>query len=176
MPNQYRTRAAIDWNGPVTIQMATTGLQFTNAVQPDTLLVLENGIWKFPRSSVDAVGAIPLPLSSGTGRKIGAVRLVSFQAAWGGSANWNMNIVGNTSNTTGTPYPSGSAALYDEGTLQVANGSGAFNMSATYGFGTTGTGVPILLPGQTLYIASTAAANPLIRLTFMPLFNSPGGL
>lgn len=175
MPNEYRTLSSIPWTSPVTIQMATTGTQFSNTAQADTTLVFENGIWKFPRIA-GAAGAIVLPLSDGAGKKVGPVRLAAWVAQFGASAGWELHVAGNPNNTTDTPYPAADAALYAEGDLIVASGSGTWALSAAYGLNGASTAAPVIFPGQRLYLVTTTASNPLVRLTFAPLFNSPGGL
>lgn len=171
MPNEYRTRDQINWGAPVTIQMGMTGAaQFSNNIPPDTFLVLENGIWKYPRQAGGGgaeAGAIVLPNTTAE-RRITPVRLAAWQGNFNANATWELWVGGNPANTTDTPYPSANAALYTEPATLCANGSNAFNISANYGRQGTGASI-ILMPGQRFYIVTTAATNASVRFHFEPL-------
>ena len=171
MPNEYRTRGQINWNVPVVIQMGMTGAaQFSNVEPPDTFLVHENGIWKYPRQAgggANEAGAIVIPNTSAT-QRIGPVRLAAWQGNFNASAAWELWVRGNPANTTGTPYPSADAALYTEPATLVASGSGTSNISATYGRQGTGASV-IPMPGQRFNITTTAASGASVRFHFEPL-------
>jgi hypothetical protein len=149
----YRTRAEIDFKQPVVIQQRVAAGQFSDTVPADTNLVVEDGIWKYP--AVAAAGAIDIP---------NTVRLVAILADLGSSSTWTAFIKGNPSNTTGEPYPSGSAALYLEGTVVIGTGSATQYITQQYASGTG----PILMPGQRLYLVTTGATNPVVRVWFQP--------
>lgn len=174
MPN-YRKASEIPWSSPVTIQMGTTGTQFSNTVQADTQLVFENGIWKYPRIA-GAAGAIQLPLSDGAGKRVGPVRMAAWNIQFGASSTWTIGIFGNPANTTDDPYPAADAALYAEGDFTIGTGTATTRLSNAYGFYGATSMAAIIMPGQRFYIVTTGASNPTARLTFAPLFNSPGGL
>ncbi len=173
MPN-YRSASEIPWDGPVTIQMGTTGTQFSNTVQADTQLVFENGIWKYPRIAGNA-GAIQLPVSTGT-RRVVPVRMAAWNIQFGASAGYTIGIFGNPNNTTDDPYPAADAALYAEGDFIIGTGTATTRLSNAYGFYGDTAIAPIIMPGQRFYIITTGASNPTARFTFVPLYNSPGGL
>lgn len=170
----YRKASEIPWNEPVTIQMGTTGTQFSNAVQADTQLVFENGIWKYPRTAV-ACGAIKLPPNDGSGRTIYPVRLAAWNIQFGASSSWTIGIQGNPNNTSDEPYPAADAALYAEGDYVIGVGSTTTRLSNAYGFYGATSLAAVIMPGQTFYIISVGASNPSARLTFVPLYDFPGG-
>jgi hypothetical protein len=168
----YRTRAQINWQEPVVIQMATTGTQLSDTLQPDTNLVLENGIWKFPRIAGNT-GAVVVPPYGGT-QPTGPVRLAAWQGAFTTSTSWELWLRGNTNNTSEEPYPSGDAPLYAEPNQILASATGALNISASYGLNGSGVGAPIIMPGQGVYFVTTGATNPFVRLFFTPLMRQGG--
>lgn len=163
MPTYY-TRSNIYFSAPVVIQMGMTGAQFSNDIAPDALLVKENGMWKYPRmdgTGANKAGAIVIPNDSAT-RAQGAVRLRSWQAAFGASAGYSLYVAGNPTNVTDSPYPAASAALYDEATVLVASGTATTNLSVSYDH-------IIIMPGQRFYITTSGATNPSVRLFFEPV-------
>lgn len=167
----YRTRGDIRFDVPCVIQMGMiAAAQFTNDVAPDALLVFENGIWKYPRldgTPGSRAGAIDIPNSTAA-RPQGPVRLAAWQGVFTSPTAWEMYVGGNPANTTNEPYPSGSAALYTEPNILVANASGAYTPNISYGLGGITASV-ILMPGQRFYLTTTGATNASVRLFFVPL-------
>lgn len=164
MATDYRTTASIVFTAPVVIQQRGTG-QFSNNVPADTNLVWENGMYKYP--PLASCGAVRIPLSTATAPSA-AVRLFALQGDLGASATWELHVAGNASNTSGTPYPSGSASNYLEGDVIVASGAATRYLSASYGLAAGGP-APILMPGQTIYLVTTSASSPVVRFFFKPL-------
>lgn len=163
MATDYRTTASIVFKSSLVIQQKSSG-QFGNNIPVDTNLVWENGIFKYPAQA--SCGAILVPVATTT-MPSSAVRLYAIQADLGASTAWELHIAGNASNTTGTPYPSGSAASYLEGDVIVASGTARY-LTATYGIG-SGSAATILVPGQTLYLTTATASSPVVRFFFTPL-------
>lgn len=171
----YRTRTQINWQEPVVIQMALTGAQFSNTEPAEAELVLENGIWKYPRNAVGA-GAVVIPTyNNANGQPTGPVRLAAWQGTFGAATTWSLFLRGNPTNTSGEPYPSGDAANYDEPAQLLATAAGVSDVSASYGLNGAGVGAPIIMPGQGLYLVTTGATNPFVRFFFSPL-HYQGGL
>lgn len=163
MGTDYRTTASIAFNAPVVIQQRSSG-QFGNNVPADTNLVWENGIYKYP--TLASCGAVLIPQGTTT-KPSSAVRLYAIQGDLGASTTWELHVAGNASNTTGTPYPSGSASSYLEGDVLVASGTARY-LTAAYGL-SAGGAATILLPGQTLYLVTATASSPVVRFFFAPL-------
>lgn len=152
----YRTTSEIKFNGLVIVQMGVTaGNQLSNAVPADTNLVHENGIWKYPQ--LGAAGAMVVTR--------GNVRLTGVVANLGASTAWTVMVAGNASNTSGEPYPAGSAALYLEPTLQIASGTSQY-VYLEY----PASLLPLLSEGQRVYMTSTAGTAPMVRYVFKPEF------
>src|SRR5690349_6537029 len=111
----YKTTSNITFSQPCVIQQWMTGAnQFSDTAPVDTLLVFENGIWKYPQQAVG--GRVQIPATTSNGPSC-MVRLYALYAAFGASASYTVSVVGNPDNTTGEPYPAASTALYREGTM-----------------------------------------------------------
>lgn len=151
----YRTAEQIDFKQGVVIQQRLAGANlFGDFIPDDALLVFENGMWKYPEfNAASAAGAVVVN---------SACRLSAIQATFGGSVTWSLTIAGNAANTSGEPYPSGSAALYTEGSVVVTSGTGTGGATAP---------AALLLPGQRIYLTTSGGppANSLVRFFFSPL-------
>lgn len=167
-PRQTSQITSDNW---LTIQQrVTSGNVFDDTAPSESLagpidLVFENGIWKYPEQDQGGRFAIPnmkRPMS---------LMCLSFNL--GSSLAWTLNLKGNPSNTSGTPYASGDAALYAEGDILI-DGATSQQDSINYSLHVAAK-APIIHPGQYLWFGSPAlAAAGIVRMTFKPLFDTKG--
>ena len=158
----YRTRDEISYVQPVVIQMGTTATNPLDNTEPaDTLLVYEHGIWKYP--SLAAAGAVVIPVGTDT-RPSQSVVLEGIQIAADASGLIQIWLGGSPTNTSEEPYPSGSAALYDERDVLLDSATAQYY---TARYGTTGP-MTVVLPGQRVWVATAVATGAQVRFFFRP--------
>lgn len=132
---------------------------------PGPYLVFENGIWKFPQQ--DSCGRFSVGSN--------AARLIYMMADLGADADWELHVAGidNTTdrpdNESGEPYDAGDASLYREGDIVVASGTAERYVSLQL------METCIVQSNQDVYVSTTSASEPLVRLTFSPLYDSKRG-
>lgn len=172
MPVVQKKTSDITFQGTlVTVQMSLTSTNtFSDTAPSDDLggpgpyLVFERGIWKYPQQA--SGGRVEIP------RKVGRpVRLSHIMANFGASADWELHVAGidgtgqRPNNTSGTPYDSADAALYQEGDVIVASGTSQQYVSSNVDPFDSNTSAYIH-PGQHVYLTTTAGSNAIVRLTF----------
>jgi hypothetical protein len=158
MPTIPKTTGDITWGPYTVIQHGLSAGQFGDNQPLDDVagggvgpfLVHENGIWKYPEQA--NAGRV----TNAPGKSGGPLFLLSFMADLGANSVWSLHVT-NSSNTTGTPYPALDAAKYTEGDITADSGtdryiSKAYNVSQGVDKGF------IIMPGQRLYLLTTAAA------------------
>jgi hypothetical protein len=156
----YKTTADITFRQPCVIQQWMTGAnQFGDVAPVDTQLVFEHGIWKYPQQATG--GRVQIPATEANGPSC-MVRLYALYAAFGASASYTLQVMGNPDNTSNEPYPSASAALYREGTMVVASGTTTTNLALQGN-------LALIMPGQKLVLISTAGSAALARFYFAPV-------
>jgi hypothetical protein len=149
----FRTRSQINFRGPVVIQMgALAGNQLGNNIPADTNLVYEHGMWKYPQLA--STGAVVVPYG---------VRLAGVVANLGASTAWTLMLAGNAANISGEPYAAIDAALYVEPTLQLGGATGQY-VYLEY----PSSPLPLLSPGQRVYMTTAAGTAPMVRFVFKP--------
>lgn len=153
MSNVYRTADQIPFPGPVLVQLGSTaGNALGNNVPADAKLVVENGIWKYPQLASSGAVVVTRPC-----------RLVGVFADLGASGAWTLMLAGNASNSSGTPYPGGDAALYVEPAVQIAGATSRYiTLSHPHD------ALPLLMPGQRVYLTAPAGATT-AQFLFAPM-------
>lgn len=158
MPTQPKTTDSITWGPYTCIQHGLSAGQFGDSQPLDDVagggvgpfLVFENGIYKYPEQ------ALAGRVTNAPGKSGGPLFLISFMADLGANSVWALHVT-NTNNTSNTPYPAAAAAKYSEGDIIAASGTDryinkSFNLSQGVDAGF------IIMPGQRLYLLTTAAA------------------
>lgn len=153
----------------VTIQQRVTlGNAFDDSAPSDNLggpgpyLVFEKGIWKYPEQAQGGRFAVP--------NMRRPLELVNLTFNLGSSLAWTLNLEGNPSNTSGTPYDAADAALYLEGSVEVDSGTDQY-LARNYAVDVAAV-CPIIHPGQYLWFGSAAlAAAGVVRMTFRELYD-----
>jgi hypothetical protein len=165
-----KTTSSITFGNLTTIQIALTGAEFSDDQALDDLggpgpyLVFERGIYKYPLQ--DAGGRIAIPRAVGR-----PVRLFLLQANLGAEADLEVHVAGiddtaqRPLNETGEPYLASNAALYAEGDIIADSFTATQYISRNYNTGAADPAV-IIFPGQQLYLVSSGASDPLVRVTF----------
>lgn len=155
-----KTTAAIKIGNWTTIQMQTSGVNQLDLLYPlddvaNKNLVYEHSIWKFPKQPLGGAFKIPEDTCQ-------PVRLLCLLADLGAAAAWEIHVT-NTLNTTGTPYEIADAGLYDDGDITILTGASRY-ISQNFNIVAHST-TALLFPGQTVYMVTAGATEPLIRLT-----------
>jgi hypothetical protein len=123
---------------------------------PGPHLVFENGIWKYPQQ--DECGRFSINK---------AARVMYIMADLGADSSWAVRVK-DPINETGSPYPSDDAELYEGLDIIIASGTGERFVSQSLRDG------GVVLPGQYVYVTTTGGDEPLVRLTFAPLYDLKG--
>lgn len=156
----------------VTVQMRLASGQFGDTAPSADIggggvgpfLVFERGIYKYPEQAGGGRFVVP--------RDVGKpVRLTNLTADFGASTAYAVHVAGidgtaqRPNNTSGSPYASGNAALYQEGDIIVHSGTAQY---VSVNLDPVDAGESALIhPGQHVYVTTVAAtANAVIRLTF----------
>ena len=163
----YKKIAHITFGDLTTIQMRVVGegVEFDDSLPLDDVsgigngphLVLDRGIWKYPEQT--AGGRVEIPTNIGR-----PVRLVNMMADFGASIPVTVTVAQGETNTSGEPYEAADEALYQTGSIVI--------YSATTRYASVNLDVKvaesasIIWPGQKVFVTTTGASNPVVRLTF----------
>lgn len=161
-----KSTSHITFGDNTTIQMSKAGsTDFSDALPLDDLsgvgtgpfLVLDRGIWKYPTQP--AGGRIEIPTYVGR-----PVRLVNMMADFGASIPVTVTIAQGALNTSGEPYAAADEALYRTGSIVIYSATtryAAVNLDIK-----VAESASIIWPGQKVFVVTTGAVNPIVRLTF----------
>jgi len=169
MPQIKRTQDIL-YGHWTTVQLAGTG-QLTDAAPQDDLggpgpyLVMDRGIWKYPKQATTGRIAIPRDL----GRPL---RLTNVFADFGAATAWTLHVAGydgtaqRPDDVSGNVYDAADVLLYREGDIEIAAGNNQYLSLNLDPIGAGGGPVALIHPGMHVYMTTVGAIAPLVRLTF----------